>query len=181
MLVVEALPWPPNSHGDFAPFVMTIEEWDAQRVGFADGRTLAGTSVYRLEYASRADWTLTLLSDDVPGYGFVQTPGQGNACRGDKYGQIDPSGGFRVTDAEPGACNGIGRWIHYGIAWSYPWPKEISDGLVTYTSTGERVVFDLRTGLPVLYEAGRPSGPIGHRTVFRLERLTIRGSLSSRA
>ena len=67
-------------------------------------------------------------------------------------------------------CNGVGRWIHYGIASSFPWKREVADGRVTYTDPGERVVFDIATGLPLLYEAGLTTGSVGHREVFRVER-----------
>jgi hypothetical protein len=58
-------------------------------------------------------------------------------------------------------CNGVGRWIHYGIASSFPWKREVAAGLVTYTDPGERVEFDLATGLPLLYEAGLTTGSVG--------------------
>lgn len=161
IVVVQLLPWP---RPDFPAFVMTIEEWDAVRVGYADGRTAGGTAVYRLEYHRRDDWTLTLVRDDV----VPQEPGQGYACRDGTYGHLDARGRFTGTSTEPAMCNGVGRWIHYGIAWSYPWKKDVAGGLVTYADPGELVVFDLATGLPLLYEAGPVGGAVGHRTVFRV-------------
>lgn len=161
--LIQLLPW--ATRPDFPPFVMTIEEWDSVRVGYADGRTIGGTAVYRLEYHRRDDWSLMLVSDDA----VPQEPGQGWACRNGTYGHLDPRGTFTATSTDPAMCNGVGRWIHYGIARLYPWAKEIADGHVTYTNSGERLVFDLASGLPVLYEAGPPTGPVGHRTTFRVE------------
>ena len=155
----------PLVRADFSPFVMTIEQWDSNR-GYRDGRTIQGTAVYRLEYQRRDDWTLTLLTDEVVPY----EPGQGMACRSGTYGSIDARGAFTALSKDSELCNGVGRWIHYGIASSYPWKKEVAGGLVTYTDPGERVVFDLATGLPRLYEAGLTTGAVGHREVFRVER-----------
>ena len=56
------------------------------------------------------------------------------------------------------------------IVSSSPWTKEVAGGRVTYTLTGEQGVFDLATGLPLLYEAGLSTGSVGHREVFRVER-----------
>jgi hypothetical protein len=166
IIALQLLPWP----GDFAPFVMTITEYDTNRVGFSDGRTLAGTAVYRLEYRDHNNWTYTLISDDVPGYGFVASPGQGYACRGGEYGTFDAQAAFRITSREPHVCYAIGRWIGYGIAWAVPWEKVTSNGIVTYTSYGERVCFDLKTGLPIQYEAGTNPGAVGHHvTTFQVE------------
>lgn len=150
---------------DFRPFVMTIEQWDKVRVAYSDGRTIGGTAVYRVDYHRRDDWTWTLVSDEVGS----PEPGQGVACRDGTYGQLDARGKFTATETHSDNCNGIGRWIHYGIASSYPWKKEVADGQVTYTDPGERVVFDLATGLPLLYEAGLSTGSVGHREVFRVE------------
>src|SRR6266545_8290730 len=154
----------PSSARDFPPFLMTIEEWNSARVGYADGRTLGGTAVYRLEYHRRDDWTLTLVSDDV----VPQVPGQGSACRKGTYGHLDAQGRFTVTSTDPAMCNGVGRWVHYGVARSYAWEKEVRGDVVIYTDPGERVVFDLATGLPLLYEAGPVGGPVGSRDVYRL-------------
>ena len=154
----------PLIRSDFPPFVMTIEQWDSDR-GYRDGRTIEGTAVYRLEYQRRDDWTLTSLTDEVP-----HQPGEGMACRSGTYGSIDARGAFTALSRDSELCNGVGRWIHYGIASSYPWKKEVLGGLVTYTDPGERVVFDLATGLPLLYEAGLTTGAVGHREVFRVER-----------
>jgi hypothetical protein len=149
---------------------MTIEEWNSERIGLADGRRLEGTYVYRLEYFRRDEWTLTLISDEVPGYQVGPPREKPIACRGGVYGRIEPSGAFTETSRDPAFCNGVGRWIHYGIAWNYGWKKEIGDGVITYTDPGERVVFDAKTGLPLLYEAGRVNGAVGLRTVYQVER-----------
>ena len=165
--VVQVLPWP--SHGlapDFRAFVMTIDEWDSARVTYPDGRTTGGTSVYRLEYHRGDEWTLTLVSDELG----AMAPGQGNACRDGAYGSIDPAGAFRETSRDPGSCNGVPRWVHSGMACCYSWPKTVANGLVTYASPGERVVFDMETRLPLVYEAGPVDGAIGHRTTFHWER-----------
>lgn len=151
---------------DFRPFVMSIEEWSSSRSNYPDGRTVGGTAVYRLEYHRRDHWTLTLVSDDL-GAG---TPGEGSACRNGTSGSVGADGAFRGVSSDRDMCNGIARWIRPGMACCYPWKKEIADGLVTYTDPGERVVFDLGTGLPVLYEAGKIGGAVGQRTVYRLER-----------
>jgi hypothetical protein len=160
-LVAPRLPRP-----DFPAFVMTIEQWDKVRVGYSDGRTVGGTAVYRVEYHHRDDWTWTLVKDEVA----PREPGEGVACRNGTYGHLDPRGNFEPQSTDPAMCNGVGRWIHYGIASSFPWKKEIAGGLVTYTDPGERVVFDLATGLPLLYEAGLTTGSVGHREVFHVER-----------
>ena len=162
-LLVPGLPRP-----DFPPFVMTIEQWDNVR-GYRDGRYVGGTAVCRIEYHHRDDWTWTLVTDEVA----PQDPGgYGAACRNGTYGYIDERGNFNATSTHSDNCNGVARWIHYGIASSLPspWTKEVADGRVTYTLTGERVVFDLATGLPLLYEAGLSTGSVGHREVFRVER-----------
>jgi hypothetical protein len=153
---------------DFPPFVMTIEQWDKVRVAYSDGRTVGGTSLYRVEYHHRDDWTWTLLKDEVA----PEEPGGGVACRNGTYGHLDGRGNFAASSTDPAMCNGVGRWIHYGIASSLPspWTKQAADGRVTYTLTGERVVFDIATGLPLLYEAGLTTGSVGHREVFRVER-----------
>ena len=154
---------------DFPPFVMKIEQSDKVRVAYSDGRTIGGTSVYRVDYHRRDDWTWTLVTDEVS----PQDPGgHGYACRNGTYGYLETGGKFTATETHSDNCNGVGRWIHYGIASSLPppWTKEIVDGRVTYTLTGERVVFDLTTGLPLLYEAGLTTGAVGHREVFLVER-----------
>ena len=165
--VVQLLPWPSLAGPpDFRPFVMTIEEWDSVRMRYSDGRTAGGTSIYRLEYQRRDLWTLTLVSDDTG----AMAAGQGNACRNGAYGSIGPDSTFRVTSSDPGLCNGVPRWVHPGMACCYSWSRAVADGLGTYTSPGERVVFNLQTGLPLVYEAGPVGGAIGHRTVYRWER-----------
>ncbi|HEX4744713.1 MAG TPA: hypothetical protein VFW12_08600, partial [Candidatus Limnocylindria bacterium] len=151
---------------DFRPFVMTIEVWDAVRMSYPDGRTVGGATVQRLAYQRRDEWTLTVASDDLGS----MTPGAGVACRDGTFGSIDVDGAFHATSTDPGLCNGVARWVRPGMACCYRWEKEVANGRVTYTSPGERVVFDLETGLPVLYEAGPAGGAIGHRTVYRVER-----------
>jgi hypothetical protein len=160
---------PPLLRPDFPPFVMTMEQWDKVRVAYSDGRTVGGTAIYRIEYHRRDDWTWTLVTDEVS----PEDPGgHGYACRSGTYGYIEAPGHFTATSTDSVYCNGVGRWIHYGIASSLPspWTKEVADGHVTYTLTGERVVFDLASGLPLLYEAGLSTGAVGHREVFRVER-----------
>ncbi len=157
--------WP---RPDLAPFVMTITAFNTQRVGFSDGRTLAGTSVYRIDYHDSQNWTWTLISDDVPGWGGTQTHDT-HACRKGVYGHIDPSTGVLVGGQWMGPCPGANRWIGYGIASGLPWEKTITGNVVTYTSYGERVSFDLRTGLPLEYEAGLNPGAFGHEIItFRV-------------
>lgn len=135
------------------------------RVQYADGRTVGGTATYRLEYQRRDHWTLALVSDEFGG-----VPRQGSACREGTYGSIGVDGVFHARSTDPGFCNGVPRWVRPGMACCYTWKKEIANGRVTYTETGERVVFDLATGLPLLYEAGPVDGPVATRTVYRLER-----------
>lgn len=145
---------------------MTIEEWDAVRISYADGRTIGGTAIYRLEYHRRDHWTLTLVSDELG----AMAPGHGNACRDGTYGSVSADGMFQARSTDPGHCNGVSRWVRPGMACCYRWKKEIVSGRVTYYETGERVVFDLKTGLPVLYEAGPAEGGVSSRTVYRVER-----------
>ena len=152
---------------DFPPFVMTIEEWNSVRVRYSDGRAVSGTYVYRLEYRSRDDWSLILVSDDLAP---VAVAPEGYGCRHGTYGQFNTHGDFTGSNTEVGMCNGVGRWIHYGIATAYPWTKEVRDGMVIYTDPGERVVFDSATGLPELYEAGLTTGAARYRMVFRIDR-----------
>ena len=161
----DVLPWGSRARPDFPAFLMTIEEWDAVRVRYADGRTAGGTATYRLEYYRRDHWTLTLVTDELGG-----VPREGTACRDGTYGSIDVHGAFHARSTDPGHCNGGARWVRPGMACCYTWKKVIADGRVTYTETGERVTFDLETGLPVLFESGPVDGPVGHRTVYRLER-----------
>lgn len=168
IVAVQLLPWPRGR--DFPPFVMTIEHWNSRRLSLADGRVLAGTYVHRLEYERRDDWTLTLIGDDVPGYDPGPPREKPIACRNGVYGWIEPTGTFTVMSRDASFCNGVGRWIHYGMAWNWVWEKQVGDGIITYTDPGERVVFDATSGLPVLYEAGRVNGPVGERIVYRVER-----------
>jgi len=160
---VERLPWP---RSDFPPFAMTIEEWNRARVGYADGTTKAGTETYRLEYRARDDWTLTLIGDDV----LPVELGQGWRCDHGTYATFDARGKVTVRSHDQASCDGVARWIHYGLSRSQWWQREVFDGQVVYTSYGERVVFDAATGLPLLYEAGLSTGSAGERSVFRLER-----------
>lgn len=169
IVVGQVRPWSAAAP-DFPPFLMTIEEWNSQRVGFPDGRRLAGTYVYRLEYVRRDHWTQTLIADEVPGHDPGPPREKPIACRDGVYGWIEPSGAFTETSRDPGHCNGVGRWIHYGMAWNYRWQKEIGDGVITYSDPGERVVFDAASGLPRLYEAGPVDGTVGYRIVYRFER-----------
>lgn len=172
MLVVQLVPWSPaSSRGDFVPFAMTITGWSSARAGgFSDGRpTLSGTSVYRLEYNSRENWTITLVSDEIGGRPGVQMPDEAYACQRGLYGRVDLSGGFHLSN-NPTPCPGASRWIAYGMAWSVPWDKTVTDGIVTYTNSGERVSFDLNSGLPILYEAGlSASGPAKERITYVME------------
>lgn len=174
---LRVLPWiSPAAQPDFPPFVMSIEEWDKTRVTYQDGVTLGGTSVYRLEYDRRDNWKLTLVSDELervsPGRPVIgaMAPGQGNACRDGAYGAISTDGTFRVTSNEAGMCNGVPRWVRPGMACCYSWDRSVANGVITYTSPGERITFNEQTRLPLVYEAGPVNGPVGHRTTYRLER-----------
>jgi len=160
---------PPLFRPDFPAFVMTIEQWDKVRVAYSDGRTIGGIAVYRVAYHHRDDWTWILVTDEVS----PQDPGgHGYECHNGIYGYVEAGGKFTATEAHSDNCNGVGRWIHYGIASSLPppWTRAVADGRVTYTLTGERVVFDLSSGLPLLYEAGLATGAVGHREMFSVER-----------
>lgn len=165
---------PANARGDFPPFVMTIEDWREVRIAYADGRTLGGTSVARLQYESRRNWTMTKVSDEVPNTG-PPVPDV-FACRGGRYGHVDQNGDFVAggRSASEAVCPAPDRWIRYGIAENYHWAKELADGFVTYTDPGERVVFELRTGLPIVYEAGQSSGVVKHRRTYRVEWIASR-------
>ena len=173
VLAVQLLPWPPSPRGDFAPFEMTITYWSAARAGpFSDGRTLSGTSVSHLQYKSRENWTITLVSDEVGGSLGMQTP-DAYACRNGVYGHMDLSGAFHIS-RDPYPCPGASRWIGYGTAnavgWPSSWDKHTADSVVTYSSAGERVSFDLISGLPILYEAGlRPDGTAQSRVMFHVD------------
>jgi hypothetical protein len=168
VLVVQLVPWSSSTRGDFAPFMMTITGWSSARMGFSDGRVVAGTSVHHLEYKSRENWTLTLVSDEIGGSPGVQTP-DAYACRHGLYGHLDSSGGFHVSN-RPTPCPGPSRWIGYGMASSVPWERSVADGIVTYTNTGERVSFDLNSGLPILYEGGLSArGTAKERSTFVVE------------
>jgi hypothetical protein len=165
IVALQVLPWP----GDFAPFVMTITGWSSARVRLSDGRQLPGTSVSRLEYRNRDNWTITLVSDDIPGWGGTQTP-DAYACRSGVYGHIDPSSGVLNSGRWTGPCPAPSRWIGYGIAWGIPWARTAADGVITYTSVGERVSFNVKTGLPIEYETGTSPFTNGHTLIsFRVE------------
>jgi hypothetical protein len=168
-LVVERMPWQFSPRGDFAPFAMTITAWNAARVGDADGHTVAGTSVFRLEYGHRDNWTITLVSDEVGGGPGVETP-DAYACRNGVYGHLDAAGRLHpITGGYP--CPGANRWIAFGMATAVPWDKSTSGGVVTYTNSGERVSFDLSTGFPLMYEAGLGvDGTAKTRTTYVVER-----------
>lgn len=157
--------WLSPSH-DFAPFVMTIEEWDRARVGNSDGGTIAGSYVYRLEYHRRDDWKMTLVHDDLG----TDLTGEVYECRDGVWLRFDARGDLNARTEGSGYCNGVGRWIHYGFAQQHWWVRTVSGDQVTYTDAGERIVFDLATGLPVLYEASSRDGVVGHRATFRVER-----------
>ena len=154
--------WP---HRDLAAFVMTITRVDSQRVGLSDGSRLGGTSVERLEYRDRNNWSIVLISDVIPGW-ITAAPGQGAACRDGAYGHISTDGSFTVTDRPAGGCHyAPDRWVGYGIATGMPWAKTISGNVITYEDFGERVSFDVRTGLPIKYEAGLSPNATGHLIV----------------
>ena len=169
ILITQVLPWRTSALGDFPPFVMTIEEWNADRGRTVDGATITGTYVYRVEYHDRSNWTRSLTADIAPGAPTRLILGQGNACRAGTYGQVDIHGVFHATSTDPLMCTSLDRWIHYGIAWSYPWAKQVGDGTITYTDPGERVVFDPSTGLPLVYEAGLTTGNATYRVTYRVE------------
>lgn len=151
---------------DFAPFAMTIEEWDRARVSNSDGGTIAGSYVYRLEYHRRDDWKMTLIHDDLGS----DLTGEVYECRDGVWLRFDARGGLNARSVDSGYCNGVGRWIHYGFAQQLPWVRTLSGDRVTYTDAGERIEFDLATGLPVLYEASSRDGVVGHKVTFRIER-----------
>lgn len=160
IITLQVLPWP----GDFAPFVMTITGWSSARVGFSDGRTPPGTSVSQLDYRSRDNWTITLVSDAIVGWGGAQTP-DAYACRNGVYGHVDLSSGVVNSGQWTGPCPAPNRWIGYGVAWGIPWDKTISNGVITYTSIGERVSFDMKTGMPLEYEAAISPFANGHTLI----------------
>ena len=156
----------PSPVFDYKPFVMTIEAWNIARIGYSDGRTVAGTETYRVEYRRYDDWKMTLIGDDLS----VSAVGQGWRCDSGLFSTFDSQGKMTARSNDPSNCNGIGRWIHWGIASWCPWQREVVDGQAICSDGSERIVVDLRTGLPVLYEAGRSRGSVGERMVFRVER-----------
>lgn len=157
--------WLSPSH-DFMPFVMTIEEWDRARVTNSDGGTIAGSYVYRLEYHRRDDWKMTLVHDDLG----ADLTGEVYECRDGVWFRFDADGHLNTRVEASGYCDGVGRWIHYGIAQQYVWVRTVTGDRVTYTDEGERIVLDRATGLPILYEVSSRDGVVGHRITFRVER-----------
>ena len=154
--------WP---RPDLAPFVMTITRVDSDRVGLSDGRKLGGTSVYRLQYRDRNNWTLVLVSDVIPGSNGAAS-GQGAACHDGAYGHISTDGSFTISERSVDGCHyAPDRWVGYGVATGMPWAKTISGNVITYEDYGERVSFDARTGLPIKYEAGLSPNSTGHLVV----------------
>ena len=147
----------PRISGDFDPFTMKIEVYNTP-YGAAQG-VLALTGTDELHYTDHSNWTVQTVGD-----AYVY------ACRDGLYGHFDEAGVFHsgsIKDAFP--CPAPGRWIAYGWARSVPWDKTVSGQTVTYQSEGERVVFDLTTGLPVLYEAGASTGALpAERIVYTL-------------
>ena len=139
---------------DFPPFVMLIEDWNARAMGTANGLYFEGRWASRLVYRDHANWTLEVVATS----GSAQGLGSTFRCENGWYSTYEAVTGQRPPPIfEPGLCNGVGRWIHYGAAWSHGWWARHDgplSGQVTYEDPGERVVFDLRTGLPVRYEAG---------------------------
>lgn len=160
---VQLLPWPPM---DFKPFVMTIEAWNSGRVGRPDGTSIAGTSTYRLTYATRKDWNMTLIADDIS----ADQVGESWVCDKGDFFTFDPRGRMTTQAANSENCNGVARWIHYGIAQWCPWQRTLEDGRATCTDGAELITVDLATGLPELYEAGLTRGVVAERMVFKLER-----------
>lgn len=137
---------PPN---DFAPFTMRIDVY-ALAPGYS------GTA--ELRYLDRANWQIRDPSDE-----YIY------ACNDGLYGHFERTGAFVITD--PGhayPCPGPNRWIAYGMARAVPWEKSVAGDVVTYTNTGERVAFDLKTGLPLVYETGPSGGPATQRTIYTL-------------
>ena len=151
--------------GDFRPFVMTIEAWNSARVMNADGGTLPGTSTYWLEYRRYDTWKMTLIDDDIS----RDQIGEAWECDRGMFMTLDPRGRMTTWSNDSGNCNGVARWIHYGIAQWCPWQRTVENGRAICTDGAERVVVDLATGLPVLYEAGLSRGSVGERTTFRVE------------
>lgn len=163
VVAVQLIPWPPM---DFKPFVMTIEAWNSGRVGRADGSSIAGTSTYRLTYATRKDWKMTLIADDIS----ADQVGESWVCDKGDFSTLDPHGRMTTHANDSVNCNGVSRWIQFGIAQWCPWQRTVEDGRAICTDGSERIIVDLATGLPLLYEAGLSRGAVAERTVFRLER-----------
>jgi hypothetical protein len=157
-----------GSRADFRPFEMTIEIWSAEAGSRPDGTKVSRTEVYRVEYHDRRNWKMTRIEDPARPDLVVE----GRVCINGRWHHYQPGTGWVFLSDDPSYCNGIGRWIHWGLAWSYPWVRTPGPEphQVTLTDPGERIVFDLRTGLPVVYEAGRIDGEVGYRETYRLER-----------
>ena len=149
---------------DFPPFVMTFEAWSPQRMSFSDGRPpVAGTERYRLDYRAGGDWDLVLFADSV----VPARNGTRTECRGDTSTTWDAEKRYSRVSTDPGTCRVVNRWIGHGLATGVPWAKTAGParGQVTYRNGSERVVYDIVTGLPLLYEAG---DPVGARQIYWL-------------
>ena len=132
---------------DFAPFTMRIETSGPEsRAGVAE-----------LHYTNRSNWSLHDPDDE-----YIY------ACNDGLYGHFDAAGVFTTSGgiADAIRCPGANRWIAYGSASAMPWPKTVSGDAITYTNGNERVVFDRKTGFPLVYEAKRPDSSVGYRMVF---------------
>lgn len=152
---------------DYASFVMTYESYSVDRIHYADGRMVAGTATYRLEYRRRGDWDLFLVEDTVRPEAHDEWH-----CRAGQRVRFDAAGRPAVIDRDRSLCWGVNRWIGSPtLATARWWVRREGPlpGQVTYTDPGERVVFDLRTGLPASYEAGLVDGGVAsYRETYRL-------------
>lgn len=161
---------------DFPPFEMTIEFWLREAVSYPDGRTEPRTDTYRVIYWDRRNWTFTRIDFPKDPERYIE----GRMCRAGKWHWYDARSGWQLGDDDPAMCNGVTRWLAYGIAWWHPWQRTPGPERhqVTLTDPGERVIYNLRTGLPLLYEAtSRRTGEVGSRETYRLDRfLDGRGS-----
>jgi hypothetical protein len=139
---------------DFRPFTMTIEMYQL----LPEGSSAVLSGRVELRYQNRANWQIHNANDE-----YIY------ACEDGMYGHFERSGAFVITS--PGyayPCPAPARWIGYGIAWALPWDKTIEADHISYTNTGERVVFDRNTCLPLLYEVGPIGGAAVQRTVYTL-------------
>jgi hypothetical protein len=143
---------------DLPPFVMLIDEWNAETLGTPDGRTFEGRWISRLDYHDRSNWTQEVIAV----FGAARGLGSTFRCDAGWYSAYEAvTGSSPPPTFESGMCNGVGRWIRYGIVWSsFSWGRRDGPlpGQVTYEDRGERIVFDLKTGLPVRYDAGLTRG-----------------------